>query len=187
MAIVLPAPRRRMPLVIAVAGVAVLSASAVVGGKAMAFGAVAFVLAGVVAMREAYAPTLTWTNAIGLLILVIWFIPIKLYSLPVDLPFNLEIYRLFLLLLVGGWLLAIVAGRGGVSAAGQVVPLVLLGGGALGATIVNYDALSALGESEALKPISYFLSFLVAFLIVSSTITRGRDVDRLVQALVVGG
>lgn len=176
-----------MPLAIAAAGAGALSVGVVAGGNAIVFGAVVFVLAGVVAMCEAAAPTVTWTNAIGLLILVIWFIPIKLYSLPVNLPFNLEIYRLFLLLLVGAWLVAIVAGRGGVNAAGQVIPLVLLGGGALGATIVNYDALSALGESEALKPISYFLSFLLAFLIIASTITRGRDVVRVAQALVIGG
>jgi hypothetical protein len=79
-----------------------------------------------------------------------------------------------------------VAGRGSVGAAGQGIPLVLLAGGALGATIVNYDALSALGESEALKPISYFLSFLVAFVIVVSTIVRIDDVDRLLRALVGG-
>ena len=39
---------------------------------------------------------------------MIWFVPIKLYALPIELPFNLEPYRLFLLALVFAWGIQIV-------------------------------------------------------------------------------
>ena len=32
--------------------------------------------------------------------LVIWWIPIKLYTLPIPLPFNLEVYRLAILFML---------------------------------------------------------------------------------------
>ena len=58
------------------------------------------------------APPLSWPNALAALLLILWFIPIKSYRLPIDLPFNLEVYRLFLLVLCLGWVAWIWGARG---------------------------------------------------------------------------
>ena len=52
----------------------------------------------------------SWGGAIGLLVLVVWAVPIKSYRLPVALPFSLELYRLVLIVCIGAWLVAIVTG-----------------------------------------------------------------------------
>ena len=45
-----------------------------------------------------------WPRLIAALILIILFIPIRRYTLPASLPFQLEPYRVFVVLLVLGWL-----------------------------------------------------------------------------------
>ena len=78
-------------------GAAFLVAMLPLGEKATLAGGVAFLIAIVIAVADTAKPVFTWPNAIGALVLVIWFVPIKLYALPIQLPFNLELYRLFLL------------------------------------------------------------------------------------------
>ena len=90
----------------------------------------------------------SWGGAIGLLVLVVWAVPIKTYRLPVALPFSLETYRLLLIVLVGAWLVAIVTGTRGVSAAGLGKPLGLLGAVGVLSIVANTNALSAPGSSR---------------------------------------
>ena len=106
-----PPPSRVAPLVVASIGVVLLLAGIAVGDRAVAFGAVAFLLATLVALGESYRPILTWRSGVVLLILVIWLIPIKKYRLPINLPFDLEPYRLLILALVFAWILAFISGR----------------------------------------------------------------------------
>jgi hypothetical protein len=182
-----PAPARVIPLAVAGAGFATLAVSAAFGPKAMLAGALFAVFTCLVALREASAPVLTWPNAVAAQALVIWLIPIRGYRLPVELPFNLEPYRLFLLVLLGVWFLSMVSGRYPIRAAGHGLPLLLLAGVALAAQSVNFEELTPAGlASEALKPISYFLSFLLAFVLLTSVLERIADVERVLRALVVG-
>ena len=62
---------------------------------------------------------ISWPRLIAALIVVILFIPIRRYTLPANLPFQLEPYRVFVALLVLGWLASLLvdartrsAGRG---------------------------------------------------------------------------
>ena len=80
--------------------------------------------------------------------LVVWAVPIKSYRLPVALPFSLELYRLVLIVLVGAWLVAIVTGTRGVSAAGLGKPLGLLAAVGVLSIVANTNALSAPGSSR---------------------------------------
>lgn len=181
-------PRRGVPLAIAFAGAFALLASTAFGPSAIPFGAVAFVIACLVALRDATAPVFTWSNVLVLLIAVIWLIPIKLYSLPIHLPFNLEVYRLFLLLLIFAWVIAGINGRARVNAAGHGKPLLLLAVSTI-ATQISYvrGIQSDVLQTEALKAMSYFLSFLLLFLLISSVIRSVAQADKLVRALVIGG
>ena len=143
----------------------------------------------VVALLETSRPVLTWTSGVILFIGVAWLIPIKGYALPVDLPFNLEHYRLVLLcllvLLVGG----VVTRRVKLDTAGAGPALLVLGGAAFASAIVNLDDIAAAtGDPDAaVKALSYFLSFLIVFVLVTSVIVTREQLDSVVRAVVLGG
>jgi hypothetical protein len=133
-------------------------------------------------------PWLSWAGAISFLVLVVWAVPIKTYRLPVNLPFSLEIYRLVLIVLLFAWLVGIVIGALGVSAGGLARPLVLLAAVGTLSIVANTTALSRAGlESQAIKSLTYFLSFLVAYLLLCSTINSISAVELVVRSLVLGG
>jgi len=181
-------PRRGAALAIGVAGAAGLLVSTAFGPKAVVFGAVGLLAATLLALRDQTSPVFTWPNAFAALIAIVWLIPIKLYSLPIALPFNLEIYRVFLLLLIFAWAIAGIMGQAGVSAAGHGKPFVLLTAGAIATQIAYMRGLASDVEStEALKSLSYFLSFMVAFLLIASLVKSVGEVNRLVAVLVGGG
>jgi polysaccharide biosynthesis protein PslJ len=182
-------PRRLLPLGILAVGLLVMAATVPLGAKAAVGGAVVMVLATGVALLESRAPFVTWPNALAALFGVFWLIPMKLYGLPVDLPFALEPYRLFLLVLVLAWVGALLAGRTGVSAAGHGGPIALLFFTALLSLVLNYRELADLAgsETEAVKPLTFFVGFLLVFLLVASTIRGQATIDRLVRMLVAGG
>jgi hypothetical protein len=130
----------------------------------------------------------SWAGALSLLVLVVWLIPIKTYRLPVSLPFSLEVYRLLIILLVGAWIVGILTGTRGVSAAGLAKPLILLAAVATLSVLANATTLSHTGQqTQAIKSLTYFLSFLLAYLLVCSTIDSLPAVELVVRALVLGG
>jgi hypothetical protein len=137
------------------------------------------------ATAEARIP---WGTALGLLVLVIWFIPIKSYTLPVHLPFSLEVYRLLILVYIFAWIVGAFIGKARLSAAGMARPLILLCGTGVLSILTNLQEISSDGlQTQALKSLSYFVSFVVAYLLICSTVTSLRAVERIVRALVVGG
>jgi hypothetical protein len=186
--LVQPPRGRLLPVLILGAGFAVLLLSTTFGPKAALGGSVVMVLAAVAALLESRGPFVTWSNALSALFLVFWLIPMKTYGLPVNLPFQLEPYRLFLLLLFVVWVGAILVGKGRVSAAGFGGPIALFFFAALASLVVNYRELADLsgGETEAIKPLTFFMGFLFVYMLVASTTHGLDDVDRLVRTLVVG-
>jgi polysaccharide biosynthesis protein PslJ len=130
---------------------------------------------------------LSWAGAISFLVLVVWIVPIKTYRLPVNLPFSLEIYRLVLIVFLAAWLVGIVTGTLGISTGGMTKPLLLLAAVGTLSIIANTSALSKAGlESQAIKSLSYFLSFLLAYVLVCSTINSVGAVELVVKSLVLG-
>ncbi len=130
---------------------------------------------------------LSWAGAIALLVFVVWAVPIKTYRLPVALPFSLELYRLLLIVLLGAWVVGIVTGTLGITAAGLGKPIALLAVVGVLSILANVHALSRAGlESQAIKSLTYFLSFLVAYLLVCSTIRSVGAIELVMQALVIG-
>ena len=130
---------------------------------------------------------LSWGGAVALLVLVVWTVPIKTYRLPVALPFSLELYRLLLIVLAGAWVVAIVSGARGISAAGLGKPVAVLGAVGVLSVVSNTRALTGAGlETQAIKSLSYFLGFLLAYLLVCSTLETVGAVELVVRALVLG-
>jgi len=176
-----------VPLALAALGTLAFLVTLPLGSRAAVGGAVVLLLACLLALRETTAPVFTWPIMAASLVLLIWFVPIKTYSLPVDLPFNLEPYRLFLLALMFAWLVGLVGGRSRLTALGQAYPLILLTGVLFSTQIVNFDAVNAGStEPDAIKSLSYFLSFVIVFLLITSTIDSMAALDKLVRMLVIG-
>jgi hypothetical protein len=150
-------------------------------------GALAFAGASVLALRETSKPLVTWPNALAGLVLIVWLIPIKLYRLPVTLPFNLELYRVAVGVLLLAFVLGVVTGRLPLTAAGHGLPLAALAGVALVSQVVNWESLDPPGGTPtALKSLSYFFSFFAVFLLVVAGIERLADAAHILGAVVVG-
>jgi hypothetical protein len=132
--------------------------------------------------------TASWGGAMALLVLVVWLIPIKGYRLPVHLPFSLEVYRLLMIAYVVAWMIGILSGRFAVEAGALGKPIVLLVGVGLVSVLANLTTIDQgdLG-GQALKSLSYFISFLVAYLLVHSTIRNIDAIEVVLRALVLGG
>lgn len=161
----------------------------VAGGSATAAGAVAFVVATILAYGQTTRPVLTWPNALLVFVAVLWFVPIKLYSLPINLPFELEIYRVLLLVLAAALVVSSIATKRPIEAYTAAKPLFVLTAAALASQIVNARTAEAgaAGDNQALKSLSLLLSLVVVFLLVASTLDRFRDIELIAAALVVGG
>ncbi len=160
----------------------------VAGGSATAAGAVAFVVATILAYGQTTRPILTWPNALLVFVAVLWFVPIKLYSLPVSLPFELELYRLLILVLATGLVVSSIATKRPIEAYSASKPLFVLAAAALASQIVNSQTAGAgAGGDQVLKSLSLLLSLIVVFLLVASTLDRFRDIELIAAALVIGG
>ena len=181
------APRRALPIAIVAGGAAFLLVMLLLGEKGALAGGAVFLIAVAIALADSVKPVFTWPNMIGALVLLIWFVPIKVYALPISLPFKLEAYRLFLLLLVFAWGIQLVRRRGRLDAAGREVVVLLLIGIAVVSTIVNFDTLSATADESPINPALYFITFLLLFALVASTIDRLPDVEQILRLLVMGG
>jgi len=136
---------------------------------------------------EGATGALSWQGAAVALVLVIWLIPIKSYKLPVNLPFNLEIYRLVIIALLFAWVVSAVRGSARIDAAGQGKVLALLGIVSVAALLANRDAISAAGlETQALKSLSFFISYLVVYLLITSTLWSFPQLETVVRVLALG-
>lgn len=89
-------------ILVAVAAISVLFLPPVPAGGLMIF--VALVLLG---RRVVFS----WTGWLGILVAVIMFIPVRRYALPIPLPFQLEAYRVVLVVMIIAMTVTIVVGR----------------------------------------------------------------------------
>lgn len=129
---------------------------------------------------------LQWRTLTGILVIVILVIPIRRYTFPASLPFQLEPYRLLVAVLAVIWVGALLieprirARRTGVEGALWLFALGILV--SVGVNVARIDS-GGLADNVA-KQITFFASFFaVAYLITSVTVRR-KDIDRLVAVLV---
>ena len=168
------------------AGFLALAAGAAAGGNAVAMGAAVFLLSTMLAFGQTVWPIVTWPNALLVFVAVLWFVPIKLYSLPVSLPFELELYRVLLVVLVLAFVVNSLTTKRPVEAFGASKALFVLAAVALTSQIVNASDIDIAGEGQSLKSLSLFLSFIIVFLIFASVLDSFRQVELVTVALVVG-
>src|SRR3954452_10081902 len=70
--------------------------------------------------------TFAWRQAMVVLVAVIWFVPVREFSLPVVLPFHLELYRFIILLMLMAFVGSLVSGTIRATTLGRRKPIVVL-------------------------------------------------------------
>lgn len=134
-------------------------------------------------------PLLAWRSLVAAITVVIFFIPIRHYVLPGNLPFELDPYRVVLGLVLLGWFGSLlVDSRVRWRATGLEAPLLLFVGATVASVVVNWTRVNALGvEPETLKAITFVISFLLLIYLVVSVIRTERDVDFMISVIVTCG
>jgi polysaccharide biosynthesis protein PslJ len=118
---------------------------------------------------------------------MILFVPIRRYRFPGDLPFELEPYRVLVASIVAFWILSLLSdSRVRLRPSGFDGPLFLMLVAVLGSVAVNVARYRAY-ESNVLKAITFFLSFLLVFYFVVSVIRTRASMNALIKVLVGGG
>ncbi len=177
----LPRPALILPgayAILAVAAALALDSGAVVAAVG-AVGAVGFVI---IAPRG----VVSWRVLLGLMLLVILFVPIGRYRLPGALPFEIEPYRIAIALLVGLIIAALlVDGRVTIRKTAFEAPLMLVIFAAMGSVVANPGRVTPLG-SEVLKSLTFLASFVVFFYIFVFVVRDRVTVDSLLSVLVAG-
>lgn len=130
---------------------------------------------------------LAWRTLISLILGVILLVPMKRYSLlGGTLPFQIEPYRILIAAVAIGW-----AGTLLIDPAARLrktlvdLPLLLVAVSLLASDFVNYGRVSGLGVGgEVMKKITFFVTFVILVYLITSTITRRKELDRLIRVLV---
>jgi hypothetical protein len=130
---------------------------------------------------------LSWQTMLGLILVVILFIPIRRYTVSGNLPFELEPYRILIAAVLGCWLCGIAADpRVRVRASGLETPIGALLLAMLLSMAVNLPRVNAAGAT-VIKNFTFFLSYVLVLYFVVSIVRARRDVDRVIILLVAGG
>src|SRR5688500_17105209 len=173
-------------------GVAILLGSAALIGAAYADLAPVIVLGAITVLLWAILTQrffLRWRSLLVALIGVILFIPIGRYARPGALPFDMEPYRVMVGLLVIIWIACLLVQREvRYRPSGLALPLGMVAFALLLSVGTNAERVHSLGiETEVIKGLTFFGSFIVVLLFVSSSIGSRADLDAVLKALVGGG
>ena len=126
--------------------------------------------------------------SIVLFVAVVWFVPIRVYTLPAPGPVKLEPYRLLVLLLAAALLLGAIAGTRRIQTCRLGAALLTVCASAIVSLAVNYSSFTErLLSTEATKAATYLLTFPIVFVLVASGVRSRADVERCIKAIVVGG
>jgi polysaccharide biosynthesis protein PslJ len=168
------------------AAIAIAAYASFAGQRPLLFVAFATVVA--LASAPIIPRLLGWHALLAFVILLILFVPVRVYSLPATLPFNLEPYRLVVAFVAVGWLLSLLVDRRvRLRGTGVVdLPLAAFTLVAWLSLIVNRTRMISV-EPEVTKRLLFFASFGAVLYITVSVVRSRRHVDFLVKTLVLGG
>jgi O-Antigen ligase len=142
----------------------------------------------VVVVATLHRSLVSWVVQINVIVAIVLFIPMRRYALPAALPFQLDPYRVFLALVVIGWVGALLA-DGSVRFRGSYVDAPLLGILFVSAAsiAVNYRSIESLHHlSSAVKELTFLASYLVFFYVVVGLVRNFDGVDSIVRMFVGG-
>ncbi len=140
----------------------------------------------VVVLALAYRVLLSWMSVTSMLILIILFIPIRRYTLPGNLPFQLEPYRLFIIIITLGWVISLLVDpRVRLRRSRFDAPMVMIFFVILASDIANPGRVAYL-DKDVMKTLTFQLSYFIVFYLIVSVVRTRKQVDFLVRLLVGG-
>jgi polysaccharide biosynthesis protein PslJ len=135
----------------------------------------------------AYSPVLEWRWLLAVLVLVILFIPIRVYAVGGNLPFQLEPYRVVVAVLLCGWGAALLIDRRvRLRRSGFEGPFGVVVLAAVCSVVANLNRVDSL-QAEVVKSLTFFGSFILVFYLVVSVVRSFESADFLVRVFVLGG
>jgi polysaccharide biosynthesis protein PslJ len=175
-----------VPTTVALAGLAILSV-AVVSGIAVAPVALLIAIGVMLVTGYPYTRVLQWRMLLVGIIVIILFVPIRRYTLPGHLPFNFELYRIVVALVLAGWLVALLVDPK-VRLAHSILDrlFALLVSAVLLSDVLNPGRVNSVG-SNVPKALSFFLSYVLVYYLILSVVRDWRTIDFLLKVLVGGG
>lgn len=134
-----------------------------------------------------YRILLQWHALVAVMLLVILFVPIKRYRMPVELPFELEPYRVVVALIAAAWITSLLIDpRVRLRRSGFEGPLLLLVAAAVGSVLVNDARIKALDvEAKVVKELTFLLSFFLVVYLIVSVVRSQRALHFLLQLMVI--
>jgi len=143
----------------------------------------------VIVSTIAYRTLLSWHALLASTILIILFIPIRRYTMPGNLPFHLEPYRLIVAFVAVGWIGSLLVDPRVRLRGSRVLNLPFLAVLLVAASsiIVNGHRVNSLGlGSTAAKQLTFLLSYIILFYLILSVARHRKDIDFLARVLVGG-
>jgi hypothetical protein len=176
--------RRSLAALMVVAGTLALLTLTVFTTPSRKSAAVLVVIALAAVLAQSSVRIISWRSLIVSVIVVIFAIPIRRYTLPASLPIQLEPYRLLVFLIAVGWVASLLVDRRvRLRRSGFEGPIAVFVIAILGSFAMNAGRVSSLSPIVS-KRVLFFASFLIVFFLIVSTVTRARDIAFLSATLV---
>jgi polysaccharide biosynthesis protein PslJ len=176
---------RRDPAALVVVGTLGILIAAVVTGRDVKLVGPVVVLIAILAAT--YGSLLRLNSLVALILAVVLFVPIGRYKLPGHLPFNFELYRVVVALVVAVWFASLlVDARVRWHSTPFDRPLLLLLACILLSEVTNPGRVNLYG-SHVIKTFTFFLSFVLVYYLVATQVRRRESIDLLLQFLTAGG
>ncbi|MGD9570372.1 MAG: O-antigen ligase family protein [Thermoleophilia bacterium] len=148
---------------------------------------VTFLVVAGLALAFAHRVLLSWPVLLSGIALVIMFIPIRRYTIPVELPFELEPYRILVAFIVIGWGACLLADpRVTLRRSGFEAPIAVIVVGVVGSVLSNPGRVAEL-STDVVKDLTFLASFLLLFYLIVSVVRTRRAIDILLGTLVLSG
>jgi O-antigen ligase len=130
---------------------------------------------------------LAWRTMLGLILVIILFIPIRRYMVAGNLPFELEPYRIAIMLVLACWFCALLVDpHVRWRSTGLERPICALVAAMLLSMAANLDRVNAAGPT-VIKNFTFFSSYLLLVYFIASVVRSRRDLDRMLRLIVGGG
>ena len=169
--------------VMIVTAVALLSAAVATGRGAKE---VAPLVIGVVVLATVHRVLFQWHGLVGVIVAVLLFVPIGRYRLPGNLPFDLELYRVIVALVILAWLTALLIDqRVRLRATAFDRPILLIMACIIASDLANPGRVNAYSSNVA-KTLTFYLSFILVYYL-TATAVRSRGSVLVLLRLMAGG
>jgi hypothetical protein len=127
-----------------------------------------------------------WRWPVAIILVVILFVPMRRYALPVNIGFELELYRVAVALVVLLWLLSLLAQpEMALRRSGLEGPVLLYACSILASDLANPGRMATY-QSLVIRAVSLALSIVVVFYFVTSVVRTYSQVVALIKLLVAG-